>query len=230
MANAYPDQIRANLELREAALHLFASRSPWAKQFLQKISESKQVKREEVPINIIRQFKLLEDTDITTQVEDLWPNVKLASSEEKSAAILKIKQALKNGTGQVAAGKSLYGSYCGSCHQLFDEGANIGPDLTGYDRDNINYLTLNIVDPNADIREGYVNYLIEKKDGQIVVGIISDQSAGTVTVRPIGGEEITLSTDQIKEMTAQTTSIMPERLLESLSDQQIRDLFAYIGQ
>ncbi|MFK5973978.1 MAG: hypothetical protein QM485_11975 [Flavobacteriaceae bacterium] len=47
--------------------------------------------------------------------------------------------------------------------RLFDEGSSLGPDLTGYDRNNTNYLVFSIVDPNADIREGYVNYQIIKK-------------------------------------------------------------------
>jgi putative heme-binding domain-containing protein len=124
----------------------------------------------------------------------------------------------------------IYQRSCGSCHRLFGEGGDIGPELTGYDRDNVNYLTLNIVDPNADIREGYVNYRIEKTDGQIIIGTIKDRSGGNVTIKPLGGNEMTLSATEVKNMEAQKTSIMPERILEPLSDQEISDLFAYLGK
>jgi putative heme-binding domain-containing protein len=130
----------------------------------------------------------------------------------------------------VSAGRTIFQSRCGSCHKLFDEGGNLGPELTGYDRSNLNDLLLNIVDPNADIREGYVNYLITTLDGRTLVGTILERSGSTVTLQPPAGEAFILHTDQIKEMQAQSTSLMPEHLLEGLTDQQIRDLFAYLMQ
>ncbi len=113
---------------------------------------------------------------------------------------------------------------------LRGEGASIGPDLTGYDKNDVNTFGLNIVDPSADIREGYVMYRIQKKDGQVISGILTDREGGTVTVKPIGGDDIVLSTDEVEEMIPQKTSIMPERLTENLSGQEIRDLFAYMRE
>ncbi len=230
MAAAYLFKLRANPDLREEAFRLFASRASWANAFLLRISDTKEVKKEEVPIAVVQQFKLLNDEALEKKVDVLWPHVKIASSNEKNTEIARIKQAIQSGTGDTGAGKLVYGTFCGSCHRLFDEGGNIGPELTGYDRRNITDLALNIVDPNADIREGYVNYKVRRKDGQVIVGTVVDRSGGNVKIKPMGAEAISLSSDEIAEMEAQKTSIMPERLTEYMTDQQIRDLFAYLGK
>lgn len=230
LAKAYAFKLRADPDVRLAAFQLFASRAHWAIDFLKLITEQRAVKKSEVPPMIIRQFKLNGDPQLDRLLNELWPEVKLATSDEKTAAVLKIKTALQTGAGDAQAGKPIYQRACGACHRLQDMGGSIGPDLTGYDRSNLNYLVLNIVDPNADIREGYVTYTVEKNDGQVIVGTIVDRSDAVVSIRTLSGEESTLAQREIKTMTAQKTSIMPEKIMEPLSDQEIRDLFAYLQQ
>ncbi len=230
VANAYQHKIRADLDLRNASLSLFASRTTWARELMAKIFETREIPKEEVPIDILKQIKLLRDPQLIQTVDTHWPTVKITSTDEMKVEMERVRRALSLKKGDPKAGKLIYQQSCGSCHQLFGEGGTMGPELTGYDRDDLEYLTLNIVNPNADIREGYVNYLIEKTDGQVIMGTIKDQSGGNVTVQPFVGAEIILSSAQIKKMEAQKTSLMPERLLEPLSDQEIRDLFAYLGK
>lgn len=230
IAEAYNFKLRADLDLRQAAFHLFASRPSWAKAFLVKIRDTKEVKKEEVPVDIVRQFKVLGDTELDAEVNAIWPKVKLVSSEEKQQEINRIQNALSSGNGNLKNGKELYGMYCASCHVLNKQGREVGPELTGYDRSNLTYMVLNIFDPNADIREGYVNYRIEKKDGRVLVGVLTDRTADRIVIKPTGGENIILTPAEIKTLEAQPNSIMPERLLEGLSDQEVRDLFAYMQE
>jgi putative heme-binding domain-containing protein len=227
---AYPDGLRADPDVRVAALSLFASRTSWTTQLMGDIVQTKKIHKEDVPDQIVRRMMLLNDKGIQTDVEKLWPKVKFSSSAEINNQITRAEKALSTGNGMATQGKIIFSNLCGSCHKLFNEGGNIGPDLSGYDRSNHRELLLNIADPNAFIREGYVNYHIVTNDGRTVDGTITDQNNRTVTIKPFGEESLSLSVDQIKEMTPQKTSLMPERLLESVDDQQIRDLFAYIMQ
>ncbi len=228
MAKAYPDKLRADPDLRMAAMQLFASRASWALHFLDLIQIRKQVSIDDVPIQIVYQFQQLNNATINSSLEKLWPDVKPVSTGKKEQSMERIITALNRGTGDEFSGKILYSSLCGSCHRLFNEGGTLGPDLTGYDRNNINYLVLNIVDPNADIREGYVNYRIVKKDGGTLMGTIVNRGGETITLKSFSGEKYTIINDQIKTMEAQQTSLMPERLVDNLTDQQLRDLFSYI--
>jgi putative heme-binding domain-containing protein len=245
VAEAYPNTLRADADVRSAALSLLASRVQWARQLITHVDLKKQTRKEkedapeeiarrnfidkdDVPTQIVRQLKLLYDPAIDEAVERLWPEVRLAASAEKSERITKVSKLLKEGRGNVSAGRRLFEKTCGACHRLFKSGGDIGPDLTGYDRRNVNDLVMNTVDPNADIREGYVNYHVITTDGRTLAGTITARSSEAITLQPLGGEAIMLTTGQIREMKAQSTSLMPERLLDHLTDQQIRDIFAYI--
>ncbi|RPD42150.1 PVC-type heme-binding CxxCH protein [Chitinophaga barathri] len=224
---AYP-QLRGDVSVRNAAVDLVSSRASWAASFLDAIEKTKVINRDDVSEQAARKLKLLKDEKINEQVNRLWPNVKLSSTAEKNESITRYLKLIKAGGGNVAKGKVLYQSTCGACHRLFDAGGNIGPDLTGYDRDNMNSMLLNIIDPNADIREGYVIHRIVTTDGRTLEGKIVSRNGNAITLQPMGGKDMILSATQVKEMKAQQTSVMPERLLDRLSDQEIKDIFSYI--
>jgi len=60
----------------------------------------------------------------------------------------------------------LFSAVCASCHKLYGEGAALGPDLTGSDRHNLDYLLGNIVDPNAMVPADYRVSAPKLKDGR----------------------------------------------------------------
>ncbi|MDP3468437.1 MAG: c-type cytochrome [Daejeonella sp.] len=227
VVKAYP-QFRGDNGVRNAALDLFASRVNWANQLFTAIAETKRISKDDVSDQIARRLKLLNDTKISAQADSYWPNVKLSGSSEKNNALAKYSKLLKTGSGDIKNGRILYLANCGYCHRLFNEGGTIGPDLTGYERSNLNYFLLNVIDPNADIREGYGLHRIITSDGRTIEGKIAASNGDTHTIQTQAGKEIILSVEQIKEMKALPVSIMPERILDRLDDQEIRDIFAYI--
>lgn len=224
---AYP-QFRGDIGVRNAAIDLFASRANWANQLFIAIRETKRINKDDVSDQVARRLKLLNDTKITALADQLWPNVKISSSSEKNAALAKYSKIIKSGSGNLSNGRTLYLANCGYCHKLFNEGGNVGPELTGYERSNTNYFLLNIIDPNADIREGYGLHRLVTTDGRTLEGKITSSNGDTHTIQTQAGKEIVLSMTQIKEMKALPVSIMPERILDRLNDQEVRDIFAYI--
>jgi putative heme-binding domain-containing protein len=227
VVRAYP-QFRADEGVRNAALDLLAGRAKWAYELLNAIEKTKKISKADISEPLARRLKLLNDQGIEKAVDSFWPNVKLATSTEKDEAISRYAKLISSGKGDINNGRVLYMKNCGSCHRLFNEGGNIGPDLTGYERSNVNYFLLNIIDPNADIREGYVIHRVMTTDGRTLEGKIAASNGDVLTLQSLSGEETTLSAVQIKEMKALQTSIMPERILNPLNDQGIRDIFAYI--
>ncbi|MDP2413568.1 c-type cytochrome [Daejeonella sp.] len=227
VVKAYP-QFRGDAGVRNVALELFATRASWANQLFIAIGETKRISKEDVSDQLARRLKLLNDTKITALADRYWPNVKLSSSSEKNEALAKYSKLIKTGSGDIENGRVLYLANCGYCHRLFNEGGSIGPDLTGYERSNVNYFLLNIIDPNADIREGYGLHRIITTDGRTIEGKIAASNGDTHTIQTQAGNEIILSLKQIKEMKALPVSIMPERILDRLKDQEVKDIFAYI--
>lgn len=224
----YPDRLRADPDVKYAALELLLSRSVWTRHLLESIVLSKRISPEDIPLQLIRQIPLLGDDDLSERAHKIWPNLSDVSAREKENTIRELRSKIELRAGELEAGRPLFAAICGSCHRLFDEGADIGPELTGYDRSDLDYLLLHTVDPNLEIREGYINFLVEMKDGQNLFGTLSDQSGGNMTLRAFNGQEVILAEDQIKKMKAQQRSIMPERILDGLTEKQLQDLFAYL--
>jgi putative heme-binding domain-containing protein len=136
--------------------------------------------------------------------------------------------ALEAGQGDPYKGKLLYAQTCAKCHILFEEGGRIGPNLTTYKRDDVSRILMNIVNPSAEVREGFESYMILTDEGRTASGFLFDQDNRVVVLRGVDGQNITLPRDQIEEMIPQKKSLMPEGLLKPLTAQQVRDLFAYL--
>ena len=140
----------------------------------------------------------------------------------------KIRAILAAGNGNPYDGEATYTARCAACHQLFHKGGKIGPNLTAYQREDLGTMLTSILTPNAEIREGFENFTITTKDGRTLGGFLADKDANVLTLRGLDGQDIALPRDQIAEMKSAGRSLMPEGLLEGLTDQQLRDFFAYL--
>ncbi len=224
----YPKRLQPNTALKAETLSLLTSRPDWANQLLDSIESGNGIDKSDLDSHIILRLKLIDAPGFTQRVQRVLPESRSVTSDQKMEQIKSVSKLLQKGQGSVEHGKVIFQNVCGACHRLFDEGGDIGPDLTGYDRRNINDLLFNTINPNADIREGYVYNQVTTKDGRVLLGKIVERSGATITIQPVGGNAITLAEKQIVKMEAQKNSMMPERLLDDLSEEQIRDLFSYI--
>jgi putative heme-binding domain-containing protein len=135
---------------------------------------------------------------------------------------------VRGGSGNPYAGRKLYVQNCGKCHTLFGEGGQVGPDLTPYQRGDLDRLLLNVVNPSAEIREGFEGYIVQTRTGRVVTGFLADQDNRVVVLRGVDGQSLVIPRGEIDELRKSDRSVMPEETLKDLSEQQIRDLFAYL--
>jgi putative heme-binding domain-containing protein len=135
---------------------------------------------------------------------------------------------LKPGGGDPHRGKRLFDSSCAKCHLMFGEGGRIGPDLTTFRRDDLLNMLINVVNPSAEIREGFEQVMVVTHDGRAVSGLRFDQDQKVLVLRNVDGQNITVARSDIEETIPQPKSLMPEGLLNGLKDQEVRDLFAYL--
>jgi putative heme-binding domain-containing protein len=89
-------------------------------------------------------------------------------------------------------------------------------------------MMLHIVNPSAEIREGFENHLVQTTDGRTLNGFLVERDNKIVVLRGADGQTTVISRDQIDDMKVIPQSLMPEGLLNGLADQQVRDLFAYL--
>jgi len=219
--NGVPDEVAT------AALTTLASRPLWARSLLEAVDENK-IEPPAIDESTLRKILLHDDQENGELVRKHWGTITGTTTEEMRNHVKQLTTAIRSGSGDPYAGKKHYNKTCAKCHRLFEEGADIGPNLTSYQRDNLESMLLNVVNPSAEIREGFGTYNVFTADGRVLSGFLADQDKQLIVLRTADGQRQFLQRDQIEEMKPSPRSIMPEKLLDSLNDQQVRDLFAYL--
>jgi putative heme-binding domain-containing protein len=125
-------------------------------------------------------------------------------------------------------GRLLFSRTCANCHTLFGEGGKIGPDLTGSQRGNLEYLLINLLDPSAVVARDYQMTVITTKAGRILSGLVKEESDKTLTLQT-QNEVVRLEKTDIEERDRSSQSMMPDGLLATLSPAEVRNLIAYLS-
>jgi len=214
-------------EVRTAVLALLASRSAWSADLLRAV-KSGSVAASVVPADIVDRMRGHPADDVKSLLGELYPLPVSNPGADLNARIADVERRLKAGTGNPYAGEATFMERCAACHRLFFKGGRIGPDLTAYQRDNLGTMLISIVNPNAEIREGFQYFSVQTVDGRSLSGFLVERDTQILVLRGLEGEDITLRQADVKTLVPVGRSLMPEGLLDGLSDQQLRDLFAYL--
>ena len=219
---------RLSATLRPRALGLLASRLDSVLALLRAVDAGRIAPRD-VPLDQVRRLAQHKDERIRKLLSKHWGQIAPATAGEKIARIRSINLILsRGGSGDVRNGRVLFQKNCATCHTLFGEGNKVGPDLTTADRKNREYLISQIVDPSAIIRPEFQAFTVEMKDGRSLVGLIVESSSSSVTLVDAKNEKTILSRDRIEEMAPAPVSLMPEKILDPLTDPELCDLFTYL--
>lgn len=213
----------ARSEKAEAVLTL-ASRQAGARQLFNAL-KAQTVPRTDVSAFAARQLTRV----LGPAFADFWGPTS-ASGDDKQADIAAYKRQL---TDEVLAGANLpngravFERTCASCHTLYGTGGVIGPDLTGSNRANLDYILSEILNPSDVIQEGYQLVTITTQDGRTLAGNLAAEDEQQVTLRLIG-QEMVVAKSTIQSREKSSVSMMPEGLLKTLSNAEVRDLIAYL--
>jgi putative membrane-bound dehydrogenase-like protein len=219
---------RLSSSIRDRARTLLASRPASALALLQAVDGGRIAPRD-VPLDQLRRLAAHKDERIRKLVEKQWGTIAPATAGEKISRIRSIALILsRGGRGDAKNGHVLFQKNCATCHTLFGEGNKVGPDLTGADRKNRDYLIAQIVDPGSVIRAEYQAFNVETKDGRSLFGLVVESTPGAVTLLDSKNERTVVARTKIDQMTPSPVSLMPEKILDPLSDPELCDLFAYL--
>ncbi|MFZ9399916.1 MAG: PVC-type heme-binding CxxCH protein [Opitutales bacterium] len=228
VSDNYERAIAADDGLRDLALRTLASRPAWARLLIEAVHAGK-IPAPAVTADIARALLRHGDPEVTAAVERLWrPLLVTGLTPEKDREVARLKALARIGEGDPTKGQAHFLARCASCHVLKDEGGLIGPDLTGYDRTSLDFWVLNIVYPSLEIREGFGSYDLRLKDGSVNHGILERRDGGEIVLRDLAGNRTRIKEDRVDALIASPTSVMPEGLLAGMSDQDLRDFFAYL--
>lgn len=212
---------------RPQAIDLLCGRQTWAVALLAAIRK-KAIDPKEVSLDQVRKLLAHEDEQLHEVVNNLWGQVQPATPLEMQGRISAISQLLPRARGDAGRGAKLFEKKCATCHKLHGHGTTIGPDLSGAERKDRAKLLRNIVDPNAEVRPQYVAHVAVTNDGRVLTGLLADSNAETITLLDAKNKRTILNRADLEELRESPTSLIPERLLADLTDQQIRDLVAHL--
>jgi putative heme-binding domain-containing protein len=163
-----------------------------------------------------------------TQIRELAAALFGTTAERPRQAIVAEYRAALDLKGDVAAGQKVFEKTCAACHQLNGIGNSIGPNLASSPSRDASALLNNILDPNQFVLPNYLQYVVIDKSGRTYTGLLSAQSATSITLRKEKAETITILRGDIEELVSSNKSLMPEGLEKELSLQSVADLISWI--
>jgi putative membrane-bound dehydrogenase-like protein len=214
---------------RDDAIATLASRPAWALALLDAISQG-QVSRRDMNASIARQLLAFGDRRIAERLESAWGKVQ-PTSKRKAELLRQYKATLAanpDGPPDLSRGRGVFNRTCLQCHKMYDAGGDVGPDLTGSDRANPDYILENVLDPSAAVSHDYTVTSVATSDGRLISGIIREKTDASLVLQT-ANERVLISREDVDAVKPSDISMMPEGLLEKLSDQEVRDLFAYLA-
>ncbi len=212
------------------ALNALASRAAFAKPLLVAVAAGT-VPRSDLTADLVRQLRSLKDQELSARIIEVWGVMK-DTSPDMQAEIEKYRKLYWAGgstPGVAPRGRVVFNKVCSQCHHLFDFGGAVGPDITGANRSDLDYLLQNILFPNAVIPNEYRASTLETKDGRSIMGVVKSQDANGFVVQT-ATELVKIPRSEVERVEQSEQSMMPEGLLAALKEQEIRDLLYYLSR
>jgi len=208
----------------EAVIAL-SSRSTYGRQLTDAI-KSGEVPRNEIPAYVARALQRV----VGNGFLEVWGPV--SGDEDKSKLFEKYRTILNRenlSNANLSRGRLVFNKTCQACHKIYGEGGMIGPDITGANRTNLDYVLGNILTPSADIQESYRMQMVLMDDGRMFSGIPANETQWQLMLRVANQDEpVSIPKSQIEDRETAEMSMMPEGLLDNLSEQEVVDLVAYL--
>ncbi len=133
-------------------------------------------------------------------------------------------------TANVDRGKALFygGGACSTCHRTDDSGLSYGPDLGHLvSRNDPRHVALSILDPNAQITEGFAELAIETDSGQTITGLLRAETDTGLTLIQKDGKTRFIQRTDVADRSTLRVSPMPV-FADLLNAQHVADLTAWL--
>ena len=211
------------------ALQTLASRPAYALALLAAV-EAKRLDTRDVPSGIAVQIAGLKNKQVAERLAKVWGAVRPTSAarKEQAARLKGVLSSASVASADAAKGRVLFTKSCAACHKLFGEGGAIGPELTGSQRANVDYILENVLDPSAKVGRLYQVTVLELADGRVVQGVVVEENDLSLTMQ-MANARLTVPKSDVEARQQTSLSLMPDGLFDKLSDAELRDLMAYLA-
>ena len=215
--------------VRNDVISTLVSRPAWTTALLESIG-SKSIPSSDLHAYHVRQILAFKNDAINKLLKQHWGDIRETNSDRKQQ-VAEWKQILTAkflATAHTGNGRRVFSKTCQNCHQLFGTGGQIGPDITGSNRANLDYILENVLDPSAVVGRSYQMTVVALESGRIVSGLLKQETDSAITIQTIN-DSVVVPKSEIEERSLSDVSMMPERQLDALSKTDVRDLLAYLA-
>jgi putative membrane-bound dehydrogenase-like protein len=211
------------------ALNTLASRAPYAQALLAAV-DHKKIPATDLSADLIRQLTNLKDPKLNAEIQRVWGTVRDTPADRIKliADYKKMLGAPAKTPPELPLGRALYAKTCQQCHTLFGIGGKVGPELTGSNRANLDYILSNVLDPSALIGKDYQAQIITTSNGRILTGIVREENQDSLTL-VTANETLTLPKGEIDARELSPKSMMPDDQWKPFSEHEVRSLVAYLA-
>ena len=210
--------------LRRKAAETLFSRTESTRRLLAAV-KSDRVSRADLDPARVRLLKTSAEPAIRRQVLELFPDGGQAARKD---VVARYQSALKL-KGDVVGGRKVFRKICAACHRLEGKGTGVGAELAGIADRGLDAVMLNVLDPNREVKPRFLSYVAATIDGRIVTGMITAETANSITLQRSDATTVTLLRADIEELNSTGLSFMPEGLEKQVTIQMMADLLAYLA-
>ena len=214
-----------SVEDKQEAVQAMASRPVYGWQLTEAL-QTEAIPKSDVPAYVARQLRRV----VGNGFVEVWGPIDQLSSN-KEAQYERYESMLTNeaiAAADPVAGRDVYQRTCSACHVMYGEGGTLGPDITGSNRANLDYLLSNILNPSEEIQDDYKMVIVTTRDGRTYLGNVAAENDRQLTLQTVGQEAVVINKSDIQTREVSPASIMPEGLLETLSSNDVLDLVSFL--
>ena len=216
---------KLNAQQQRAVIETLASRKAYAEALLEALKMN-QIQPSALPVQVARSLKNLLGNKFT----DVYGALPVVGAEREHL-IKKYKKLCKPSAvaaADASRGRAVFQKTCAACHVLYGEGGNVGPELTGANRANLDYILLNSVYPSLDVPYAYRTVSVLTVDGRVVNGVLAEEDDTKIVLRTPEQPRVVIAKGDIDFRKISRQSMMPDGQLDAMKPQEVIDLVKYL--
>ena len=216
---------KLNAQQQRAVIETLSSRKAYAEALLEAL-KTNQIQPSAIPVQVARSLKNLLGKKFTN-VYGALPVV----GAEREHLIKKYKKLCKPSVvaaADASRGRAIFQKTCAACHVLYGEGGKVGPELTGANRANLDYILLNSVYPSLDVPHAYRTVSVLTVDGRVVNGVLAEEDGTKIVLRTPEQPRVVIAKEDIDFRKISPQSMMPDGQLDAMKPQEVIDLVKYL--
>jgi putative heme-binding domain-containing protein len=186
--------------------------------------EAGQIKTSELDVAHVNRLTNHRDAGVKQRAREL---LAAATPQDRAQALADYQPVLQM-NGDALRGQAVFEKNCAACHKIGETGVNVAPDISDSRTKTAAQLLTDILQPNRAIDNNYVGYNVRLVDGTVQTGILTAETATSITLRQQGGKDAVIPRSEIEELKSTGQSLMPEGLERQIPHADMADLLSFI--